>query len=74
MKSIVNGPVPGTIIHGAPNWEGQQYTEEQFDIESIGVEDTLKPIPPAYGMYRGSVRIADSDIRYVFHSPPRLIT
>jgi hypothetical protein len=33
-------------------------------LERIGGEEALKPVPPAYGMYRGSVRIGDHDIRY----------
>ena len=34
-------------------------------LESIGRREALKPVPPAYGMYRGSIRIADGDISWV---------
>lgn len=59
------GPPAGAIIHGAPNWDGlpDDQSPGEFDLEEIGTVEALKPIPPAYGHYRGSVRIADSDIR-----------
>jgi hypothetical protein len=64
-----DAPPPGTVIHGAQNWEDEHEREaaraaEGLDLEEIGVEEALKPVPPAYGVYRGSVRIADSDITY----------
>lgn len=66
VKSVIDGPAPGTIIQGAPNWEGlpDAAADGPFDLEMIGVTDALKPIPPAYGVYRGSVKIADTDIRF----------
>jgi hypothetical protein len=69
-KETMNGnaPPPGAVIHGASNWEnipGEHSLPAGFDLESIGVTEALKPIPPAYGIYRGSVRIADSDLRCV---------
>ena len=69
-QQALDGPPAGAIIQGAPNWAGldDEADEEEaggFDLESVGVEEALKPVPPAYGMYRGSVRIRDHDIRYV---------
>jgi len=63
-----DAPPVGSIIHGARNWEGELEGDSDrptsgFDIEAIGAAEALKPVPPAYGVYRGSVRIADSDIR-----------
>ena len=60
-----DAPPIGAIVHGASNWEGasDDGSRERFDIERIGVVEALKPVPPAYGQYRGSVRIADADIR-----------
>jgi hypothetical protein len=65
-SSVVDAPPAGAIIQGAQNWEGASGDLEagQFDLEVIGTEEALKPIPPAYGMYRGSVRIGDNDLRY----------
>ena len=59
------GPPAGAIIHGALNWDGLPDDQHPggFNLEEIGTTEALKPIPPAYGHYRGSVRIADSDIR-----------
>jgi hypothetical protein len=77
LQSAQDGPPAGAIIHGAPNWAGLDGTEHddtaaaaaqeegEFDLERLGAEEALKPVPPAYGMYRGSVRIGDQDIRYV---------
>jgi hypothetical protein len=64
--SVEDAPPAGAIIHGAPNWEDQSDDLEagQFNLEVIGTVEALKPVPPAYGMYRGSVRIGDNDIRY----------
>jgi hypothetical protein len=72
--SVQEGPEPGAIIHGAPNWEGIEEEMEQVqddlpppdDLEVLGCAEALKPIPPAYGVYRGSVRIADNDLRFVY--------
>jgi len=70
-RAPTEGPAPGTIIQGAPNWEDEDIGERAgredtgFDLERIGGEEALKPVPPAYGMYRGSVRIGDHDIRFV---------
>ena len=64
---MADGPPAGAIIQGARNWSDvldDTDTEMQFDLEEVGVKEALKPTPPAYGVYRGSVRIADSDIRY----------
>ena len=60
------GPPAGAIVHGASNWDGlpDGQHDEGFNLEEIGITEALKPVPPAYGHYRGSVRIADSDIRY----------
>ena len=58
------GPPAGAIIHGASNWDGLPDDQHGgFNLEDIGTAEALKPIPPAYGHYRESVRIADSDIR-----------
>lgn len=59
------GPPAGAIIHGASNWDGlpEDQNPGGFDLEEIGTAEAVKPIPPAYGHYRGSVRIKDSDIR-----------
>ena len=66
-ESTQDAPPVGAIIQGASNWEGADaVSHAHFDLEEIGVPEALKPVPPAYGMYRGSVRIADTDIRY-FH-------
>jgi hypothetical protein len=66
-ESVEDAPPVGTVIHGASNWEGaDDVSPAHFDLEEIGVVEALKPVPPAYGMYRGSVRIADTDITY-FH-------
>jgi len=71
LKSVIDGVPPGSIIHGASNWESiPGHDEVRFDLESIGVTEALKPIPPAYGIYRGSVRITDTDIRFEY---PRLV-
>jgi hypothetical protein len=72
-RTNTDAPPPGTIIHGAQNWEDEHEREAaraagELDLEQIGVEEALKPVPPAYGVYRGSVRIADSDIRYFIPS------
>lgn len=65
--SIQDAPPAGAIIQGASNWEGaDNMSPARFDLEEIGAVEALKPVPPAYGIYRGSVRIADTDIRY-FH-------
>jgi hypothetical protein len=71
--SVQEGPEPGAVIHGAPNWEVIEEMEEveddlppPDDLEVLGCAEALKPIPPAYGVYRGSVRIADNDIRFVY--------
>jgi hypothetical protein len=66
-ESTQDAPPVGAIIQGASNWEdADAVSHAHFDLEEIGVVEALKPVPPAYGMYRGSVRIADTDIRY-FH-------
>ena len=63
-ESTQDAPPAGAIIHGASNWEGAEVeSPAHFDLEEIGVVEALKPVPPAYGIYRGSVRIADTDIR-----------
>jgi len=69
VKSVVDGPPLGSIVQGAPNWNGlpndpEEEEQEDYDLENIGLKEALKPIPPAYGMYRGSIRIADTDIRF----------
>ena len=68
------GPPLGAIVQGAQNWDGltEDASSRTFDLEEIGTEEALKPVPPAYGMYRGSIRIADSDIRCVNISVDRL--
>jgi hypothetical protein len=68
-RAVVDAPPPGAVIQGASNWEGLQDDVEARpdDLENIGFVEALKPIPPAYGMVRGSVRIADSDIRSVIN-------
>ena len=58
-----DSPPVGAIIQGASNWEGSPESPRRFELEEIGVTEALKPVPPAYGQYRGSVRIADADIR-----------
>jgi hypothetical protein len=64
VNEILDAPPVGAIIHGARNWEGETETSTTgFDLEEIGTGEALKPVPPAYGVYRGSVRIADSDIK-----------
>jgi hypothetical protein len=52
-------------VQGAPNWNGlpNEPDQDDFDLEIIGLKEALKPIPPAYGIFKGSIRIADSDIR-----------
>jgi hypothetical protein len=61
-----DAPPVGAIIQGASNWEGSPESPGRFDLEEIGVVEALKPVPPAYGVYRGSVRIADTDITFFF--------
>jgi hypothetical protein len=73
-RTNTDAPPPGTIIHGAQNWEDEHEREAAraaggLDLEELGAEEALKPVPPAYGVYRGSVRIADSDIRYLIPFP-----
>lgn len=66
IESAQEGPPPGAVIQGALNWDGlSDVPQGRFDLESIGVVEALKPTPPAYGIYRGSVRIMDNDIRCV---------
>jgi hypothetical protein len=55
-----DAPPDGSIIRGARNWDGQP--DPAIDIEAVAA------VPPAYGMYQGSVRINDSDIRYLFRN------
>jgi hypothetical protein len=66
-RAVVDAPPPGAVIQGASNWEGLRDDVEAApdDLENIGFVEAWKPIPPAYGIIRGSVRIADTDIRSV---------
>ena len=67
-ESTQDAPRVGAIIQGASNWEDPDIPSRgRLDLEEIGAVEALKPVPPAYGMYRGSVRIADTDIRYFHH-------
>jgi len=57
--TIVDAPPPGSIIQGARNWEWERDPgAPSSDLEAVVA------VPPAYGIYRGSVRIDDNDIRY----------
>lgn len=64
IRSPQDAPPVGAIIQGASNWETSPESPGRFDLEEIGTVEALKPVPPAYGIYRGSVRIADADIRF----------
>jgi hypothetical protein len=59
--AVSDAPPHGSIIQGANNWEREpDRVAPTPDLEIAGA------IPPAYGQYRGSVRIHDADIRYSF--------
>ena len=57
--AILDAPPPGSIIQGARNWA--------CEPDPVGPSSDLEAaaaVPPAYGIYGGSVRIDDNDIRY----------
>jgi len=66
LEAREEGPPIGAVVEGAPNWDSltEDPSNNAFDLEQIGVQESLEPVPPAYGVYRGSIRIADSDIRF----------
>jgi hypothetical protein len=57
---ISDAPPHGSVIQGANNWEG----EPDPVAPTPDLEVVAAAVPPAYGQYRGSVRIHDDDIRY----------
>jgi len=60
--AISDAPPPGSIIQGARNWA--------WEPDPVGPSPDLEAVvavPPAYGIYRGSVRIDDNDIRYILN-------
>jgi hypothetical protein len=49
----------GTVIQGAANWQ------ETPSIREPAVEvSEVTSVPPAYGIYKGTRRIVDRDIRF----------
>jgi hypothetical protein len=64
-RSIEDAPQFGAIVQGAQNWSGGQ---DQISVSpgnpgGLRMVEAVTPMPPAYGIYRGTVRIGDSDIR-----------
>ena len=64
---VEEGPPPGSVIQGASNWDGlPEESSSEFNLETIGVPEALRPVPPAYGVYRGSIRVTDRDIGFAY--------
>jgi hypothetical protein len=59
--AISDAPPRGSVIQGANNWEAEPDPVAPTPDLEVGAA-----VPPAYGQYRGSVRIHDTDIRYSF--------
>ena len=64
-------PPTAITIYGAPNWEGAilDGTSRQQPQMSENISSIPTSLPPAYGVYQGTIRIADRDIRYTDWPP-----